>query len=53
MQEPLLQTVPRPESNAGHVVDKTTSKKKKRRATIFNWFFKTDAEIELIILLSS
>lgn len=48
--EPLLQSVPRPESSAGHAVDKTP---KRRRATIFYWFLKTGAEIELTILLSS
>ena len=49
--ESVLQSVPRPESNAGHAADATTSKR--RGAASFNWFLKTGAEIELIILLSS
>ena len=34
MQESLFRSVSRPENNAGHIVDKTTSKKKKKKGEL-------------------
>ena len=41
MQESLFRSVSRPENNAGHIVDKTTSQKKKKgEPQFFIGFFK-------------